>query len=75
MKLTWDVQEHYEEQEIVVTESEVQCVWHLQTPQLLVGYVRLSCIQAQKFTSHSNGVQHHEKRVTTHIKTWLVYTA
>jgi hypothetical protein len=65
--LTWDVQEHYEEQEIVITESEIHCVWHLQTPQLLVGYICLSCIQAQKLTCHSNRVERDEQCVPVHI--------
>jgi hypothetical protein len=39
VKLTWDVQQHCEQQDVVVAEREVQFVWHLQAPQLLVGYI------------------------------------
>lgn len=67
VKLTWDVQEHYEEQEIVVAESEIHRVWHLQTPQLLAGYICLRCIQAQQLTCHSDRVQCDEQCVPVHV--------
>jgi hypothetical protein len=67
VQLTWDVQEHYEEQEVMVAESEIQFVWHLQAPQLLAGYICLSCVQAQKFTHHSNRVQCNEESVPEHM--------
>jgi hypothetical protein len=68
VQLTWDVREHYEEQKVMVAESEIQFVWHLQAPHLLAGYICLSCIQAEKFTRHTNRVQCNEECVPKNMK-------
>jgi len=59
----WNVEQHNEHQKVVVAESHIQCVRHAYTPKIRLFHVIQRMVDAEKFSSNSNGVQNNEQSI------------